>query len=80
MRIEPLNSLLSTFEEIKLGECFIYFEEAYLKLDHNESCDEDFNAFCFSDGTLETFEPGDIVMPIKATLFIELKGETDENK
>ena len=68
MKVEYVNTEIKTFEDIKIGDCFRFKNEIYIKTDGLGRLS---NAFSFTLNTSKTFISGIKVMIVKAKVVIE---------
>lgn len=68
MKVEYVNTEIKTFEDIKIGDCFRFKNEIYIKTNASGCLN---NAFSFTLNTSRCFVSGMKVMIVKAKVVIE---------
>lgn len=68
MKVEYVNTEIKTFEDIKIGDCFRFNDEIYIKT-HVSDCLR--NAFSFTLNESRSFIYNAEVMTVKAKVVIE---------
>ena len=71
--IDKVNKQVE-FVSIKVGECFMYDNCLFVKMNSSKNADHAANAFCFVDNNVACVPQAMLVSPVDAEIIIRSKG------
>jgi hypothetical protein len=74
--IDKANTTVE-FSVLKVGQCFLYDNCLFIKMNPVKPNDNAANAFCFIDNAIAHFRPEYAVTPVEADITIHSKGVLD---